>query len=71
MTAPWWLPAWFALIGFGWVLRDRRERIHRWLLEFLDDPDLPLAPVVDLPRSNVRQLTRPPFDFDRDGGDAA
>jgi hypothetical protein len=70
MTAPWWLPAWFGLIGLGWVLRDRRERIYQWLLAFLDDPDLPaLMPVVD--RSNVRQLPRRPFDFDRDGGDAA
>lgn len=68
------LPAWSLLLGAGWLLGHHWHRIIEWLADVLEAPDEEeLAVVLDLPRSNVRQLPRPRF-FDQDapdGGDAA
>lgn len=69
------LPNWFALIGVGWILRDQRERIFRWLARLLDAPDAfdDIAPVVHLPRHVRRIAPNHPVFFNQedDGGDAA
>lgn len=69
------LPAWFTLIGFGWLLGHHWDRVIAWLDRFLDDDDLPPAgSVLHHPafygRRHLRIVQRP-FDQDADGGDAA
>jgi hypothetical protein len=70
-----YLPTVLGLIGFGWWLGRNHDAVIQWLLDFLDDDELPPAtePMLRHPsmygRGHCKLLHAVADDFD--GGDAA